>query len=228
MSPQRFDELVSDALDLIPAGPGRGDRQRRRAGRGPQPGGTRPVRPVSRHRADRTRLLVRRFATRHDHDLPRRPAGHLRDRGRGGRRGGRSPSSTRSPITSASTTTDCTNSAGRKRARQPRFVRSWCYERAMDATAAGVEPLWSTATAPSSTTRCSGRSAPRTTASPPRWCTRSSSTARRSAAPALSPSGRPTARRPRPGERRAPDRTAGPRAPVQTAPASVRDRRQHN
>ena len=115
MSPQRFDELVADALDLIPAKLAAAIRQRRDSGRGPQPGGARPAGPVPRRRADRTRLQLRRVATRHDHDLSRRAAGHLRDRGRGGRRGGGDRHSRDRATTSASTTTGCTNSAGRER-----------------------------------------------------------------------------------------------------------------
>ena len=40
-----------------PARAGRGDRQRRRAGRGPPPRGARPARPLRGHRADRTGFL---------------------------------------------------------------------------------------------------------------------------------------------------------------------------
>ena len=65
-----------------------GDRQRRRPGRRPQRRRARPARALRGHRADRARLVVRGgIATRHDHDLPRGAARHLRHRSAGRRRG---------------------------------------------------------------------------------------------------------------------------------------------
>ena len=115
MSTQRFDELVSDALDRDPArSPGRGkSTTSSSSSRRHHPEEPDLLGRLRGGGADRTRLQ------RTSGSLPdtvtifrERPPGHVRFRGGGGRRGDRSPSSTRSPITSASTTTACTNSVG--------------------------------------------------------------------------------------------------------------------
>ena len=157
MSPQRFDELVSDALDLIPPELAAAIDNVVVLVEDRNPDEPDLLGPVPGRRADRTRLVVRGFAARHHHDLPRRAAGHLRDRGRGRRRGGdhRHPRD-RPPLRHRRRPAARTRlgvSAERGRARQPRFVRRRCYERAMTATAASVERGSSTATAPSSITR---------------------------------------------------------------------------
>ena len=89
MSPQRFDELVSDALDLIPPKLAAAHRQRRRAGRADR----NAEEPDLLGLYEGVALTERDswyagLAARHHHDLPRRAAGHLRHRGRGRRRGG--------------------------------------------------------------------------------------------------------------------------------------------
>ena len=59
MSPQRFDELVSDALDQIPPELAAAIDNVVVLVEEPPPRGTRPARPVRGRRADRTRLVVR-------------------------------------------------------------------------------------------------------------------------------------------------------------------------
>ena len=68
--PDRFEELVADALDELPAGPDRGDGQRRRARRRPPSRGTRPARALRGRRAHRALQRLRRRAARPDHALP--------------------------------------------------------------------------------------------------------------------------------------------------------------
>ena len=157
MSPQRFDELVSDALDLIP----------------PElaPAIDNVVVLVEDRHPDEPDLLglyqgialterdssYARRAARHDHDLPRRTAGRLRHRGRGRRRGRDHRDPRDRPPLRHRRRRACTNWAGPEPRGSRRVVGTRCYEQPMSLPVPLLPSrAGSTATARSSSMRTRG------------------------------------------------------------------------
>ena len=123
VTPERFEELVADALDALPPDARADDGQRGRVRRRRPRGG--PARPLRRHPAHRARRLRRGVGRAADarphHRVPAaRSAGSPATRPRWSSRCA-SPWSTRWPTTSASTTTASTSSAGPDAARAERL-----------------------------------------------------------------------------------------------------------